>query len=245
MSTSDQGNNRDRLGLMGRRELLRIDAKVEVVFKTFDQFYREYTANLSKGGLFIKTKNPLKPQTVIEINLNLPGREKPLNVAGEVVHVIEPEMAESYGWSPGIGVQFIDFEEGSHQELEEYVASMYKEEPETRTNDRRRHNRAPVKLKVKFPSENVLRQDYSEDISRGGIFIQTKKARQVGDQFIITLVHPTTGQELEIPGEVVRITTEDPQVPGSVTGMGIRFLEMDREKKEAIEQFLGLDPSLK
>ncbi len=230
---------------MGRRELLRIDAKVEVAFKTFDQFYREYTKNLSKGGLFIKTRNPLKPQTVIEINLKLPDREEPLNLAGEVVHVIEPEFAESYGWEPGIGVQFIDFEEGAHQELEEYVASMYKEEPAFRTPDRRQHHRSPIRLKVRFPNENVLRQDYSEDISRGGIFIQTKKARNVGDRFILTLVHPTTGAELEIPGEVVRVTTEDPQVPGSVTGMGIRFLEMDDQKQEAIEEFLGLETSPK
>ncbi|MFO8056186.1 MAG: TIGR02266 family protein [bacterium] len=230
---------------MGRRELLRIDAKVEVVFKSFDQFYREYTKNISKGGLFIKTRNPLKPQTVIEINLKLPEREDPLNLVGEVVHVIDPETADAQGWDPGIGVQFVDFEEGAHQELEEYVASLYKEEPDTRTEDRRRHSRRAVRLKVRFPSEDVLQQDYSEDMSRGGIFIQTNKARQVGDQFILTLVHPTTGRELEIPGEVVRVSTEDPQVPGSVTGMGIRFLEMDREKHKAIEEFLGLAPPVK
>lgn len=225
---------------MSRRELLRVDAKVEVEFKSFDQFYREYTKNISKGGLFIKTRQALPVQTVLEIMLRLPG-EKPLSLVGEVVHCIDAETAECNGWDPGIGVHFVDFEDGAHQALDKYVSLRQQEAPAVAAGDRRKHERVALRLRVRFPSVEVLQHDYSEDISRGGIFIQTQKPRQIGDQFIVTLVHPDTGEELELLGEVVRMTRIDPAVPGSVNGMGLRFIDMNEAKTRAVESFLGLD----
>jgi len=226
---------------MGRRELLRIDAKVEVEYKNFDQFFREYSSNISKGGMFIKTENVFKAQTVLEISIKLPDLDEPLNLAGEVVHAIEPEMARERGWDPGMGIHFIDFEEGAHQCLEEYVAKSYKVDPRARANDRRAHTRVPVRLRVRFPSAEVLEQDYSEDISRGGIFIQSTKPRQVGDRFIITLVHPDTNEELDLAGEVVRLTGMGAHDKHSPKGMGIKFVDLDAEKKKAVDRFLGMD----
>ncbi len=226
---------------MGRRELLRIDAKVEVEYKSFDQFYTEYTKNISKGGVFIRTDNIYKPQTVLEILLKLPGTEPPLSLVGEVVHVIDKDTAKERGIEPGMGVQFVDFEEGAHQSLDIYVASRIEKKPESLSKDRRRHARVPVRLRVKFPSVEVLQQDYSEDISRGGIFIQTQKPKEVGDRFLVTLVHPETKEEIELMGEVVRVAEGEPHIPGSSKGMGIKFIDMDKEKKEAIRRFLGFN----
>jgi type IV pilus assembly protein PilZ len=126
---------------MGRRDLLRIDAKVEVEYKNFDQFYKEYTRNISKGGLFIKTNNVLKQQTVLEIVIRIPGTDTPLKLIGEVVHAIEPEMAKAHGWEAGIGLHFVDFDEGVQKQVEAYVAKLYKENPMARASDRRRHER--------------------------------------------------------------------------------------------------------
>ncbi len=226
---------------MGRRELLRIDAKVEVEFNNFEQFYREYTKNLSKGGIFIKTSNVLKPQSILEISLKLPGVNRPLSLVGEVVHVIEPELASGHGWDPGMGVHFVDFEESIQRVIEQYIARKIKQDSGGKVSDRRAHSRVAMRLRVKFPSLDVLEHDYSEDISRGGIFIQTKKPRSVGERLILTLVHPETGQEIELLGEVVRVNNEDPQSPGTQTGMGIRFVDVDKAKSKSIEKFLGLD----
>jgi len=189
--------------------------------------------------LFIKTNQTLPVQTVLEITLRLP-EEKPLSLVGEVVHCIDPETAQCNGWDPGIGVHFVDFEDGAHQTLDKYVALRRQEAP-TATNDRRKHERVALRLRVRFPSLEVLHNDYSEDISRGGIFIQTQKSRQIGDQFIVTLVHPDTGEELELLSEVVRVTRIDPSVPGSVNGMGLRFIDMNEAKNQAVEKFLGMD----
>jgi type IV pilus assembly protein PilZ len=226
---------------MGRRDLFRIEMKVEVEFKDFNQFYQEYTKNISKGGIFIKTPNILKPQTVVEIFLKLPDLPTPLAIVGEVVHVLDPETAKANGWDPGMGIHFVDFKESAQQNLEAYIARKYTVEPAARGSDRRRDARVAVRLRVKFPSLDVLQHDYSDDISRGGIFIQTQKPRKIGERFLLTLVHPETSEELEIPAEVVRITGEDPKDPSSVTGMGIKFMDMDENLHQRIETFLGLE----
>jgi type IV pilus assembly protein PilZ len=226
---------------MGRRELLRIKAKLKIEYKSFDQFYKEYTKDISKGGLFIKTDKILNSQDVVEISLYLPDQDEPIKMVGEIVHVIEPELADAHGWEGGMGVHFVDFEKGAHQQIEDYITRHYKEEPSMRVPDRRAHPRVSIRLRVKFPSLEVLQQDYSNDISRGGIFIQTQKPRAVGDRFVITMVHPVSGEELEFNGEVVRVTREDAKAPGSVSGMGIRFLELDEEKRKSIDKFLGIN----
>lgn len=226
---------------MGRRELLRVDARVEVEYKKFDQFYKEYTKNISKGGIFIGTENVFKPQTVLEIALRVPGMPQAITVVGEVVHSIDQELAKKGGWEPGMGIHFVDFNEESQRLLEEYVAKSLKEDASRISPDRRRHTRVAIRLRVKFPSLEVLKHDYSRDISRGGIFIQTSKPRQVGDQFALTLVHPVSGDELELTGEVVRIAHIDPTSPGSVPGMGIRFADMNEEKRRQVGKFLGQD----
>jgi uncharacterized protein (TIGR02266 family) len=225
---------------MGRRDLLRVEMKVEVEYKDLQHFYREYTKNLSKGGLFIKTKKVLPQQTVIEITLKIPQFDSPFSLVGEVVHVIEPELAEAHGWDPGMGIQFVDFEEGSKQILDEFGARKYRDNPELRSDDRRQHKRKKLRLRVRFPSEDVLRQDYSQDLSRGGIFIQTAKPRKVGDMIEMTLVHPTTEKELQLNGKVVRIITEDNPRTNMKAGMGIKFIDLREEDKKDIRDFLSL-----
>ena len=40
-------------------------------------------------------------------------------------------------------------------------------------------------------------------------------------------------------GEVVRISRKEPRDPGSVSGMGIRFTNLDDKAKQAIDFFLN------
>ena len=56
----------------GRRGNLRIKARLKVRFKDANSFITEYTHNISKGGLFVRTKKPFKQGTMIEIVLIMP-----------------------------------------------------------------------------------------------------------------------------------------------------------------------------
>ncbi len=226
---------------MGQREMLRIDAKIAIEYKNFDVFYKEYADNLSKGGLFVHTENTLDRQSIVHVVLKLPNRADPLNLVGEVVHTIDLNMAKSNGWKPGMGIHFVDFEDGTHQLLEKYIQTSIEKNTSTLSKDRRKHPRVMKSLRIKFPSLKVLQEDYSQDISSGGMFIQSKAPRPVGEEIQVVLVHPETKQELKLKGEVVRTAHEDPKEPVSVSGMGIKFINLDKKKQKAIDKFLGLN----
>ena len=226
---------------MGQRELLRIDAKIAIEYKNFDLFYKEYSKNLSKGGLFIQTEKTFDRQTIVEVILKLPELADPLNLVGEVVHTIDPAIAKTNGWSAGMGIHFLDFEDGTQQLLEKYIKTSFERNASVLSEDRRKHPRVMKSFRVKFPSLKVLNEDYSQDISSGGMFIQTQNPRPIGEKIQIILVHPETQQELKLKGKVVRTTSEDPTVPVSVSGMGIKFSGLDDDKQKSIDIFLGLN----
>jgi len=229
---------------MGRRELLRIQAEIEIHFKNFEQFYKEYAKNISKGGIFIKSNNPLPPQTIIEIKIFLPDDENPMDVVGEVVHIIEPEIAQQRGWDPGMGVHFVDCEEAMFKRLEKYIDDQSKDKPAAKV-DRRRHQRSTTRMKVKFPDLTTLLENYAKDISHGGIFIPTTDPKPVGVAITLTLVHPESGEEVEINGEVVRVVTEKEAKEHKdrklVPGMGVKFINIESSQQMALEEFLAVE----
>ena len=229
---------------MGRRELLRIQAEIEVHFKSYDQFFKEYTKNISKGGIFIKSGKPLPSQTVIEIKIFLPGHKDALDVVGEVVHTIEPEIAKERGWEPGMGIHFVDFPEDVQQRLTHYVDSQAKTMP-VEKSDRRKHPRSSIRLKVKFPDLTTLLENYAKDISRGGIFIPTTDPKPVGVIITLTLIHPENQEEIEIQGEVVRVVSEkearEQKEKKLIPGMGIQFINVEPEQQQALESFLAVE----
>jgi len=230
--------------IMGKRELLRVQAEIEVHFRSYDQFYQEYTSNLSKGGLFIKTKEPLPPQSVIEIKLFLPDEENPLSAVGEVVHIITPEFAEEKGWNPGMGVHLIDFEETVQKQLERYIHKRAQEQPWT-IMERRRHPRAVIRMKVRFPDLTTLIENYAKDLSQGGIFIPTNDPKPVGTEIALTLIHPDTGEEIALQSEVVRVVTEseahDKRDKRLVPGMGVKFINLSEAQQSALAKFLAVE----
>ncbi len=226
---------------MGRRQLLRVDARIEVEFKSFEQFYTEYTTNISQGGLFIKTDNPQPEQSVVEVRMMLPEEPEPISLVAEVVHVIGKAAAAKHGWETGMGMHFVDYEETAKEAIENYIRRRYKKDPKAKIPDRRNHMRVPMRLRVKFPDMQTLMENYARDISQGGIFIESESPKPLGEIMVLTLVHPDSGEELDLKGEVVRVSRHDPKTPKSVSGMAIRFLNMDEEKRDSVNHFLAVE----
>lgn len=61
--------------------------------------------NVSSGGLFVRSEQPLALGTRLSITLHLP-EDGQLDVEGEVVHVIDLSRANANGLAPGFGVRF-------------------------------------------------------------------------------------------------------------------------------------------
>jgi len=92
-----------------RRKELRAPAKLKVGYSTPKEFLKDYMFNLSLGGLFIETRDPLCIGERVQILLFLPDKEKDLEVTGEVIWVREEEELTSQGRLPaGMGLQFLN-----------------------------------------------------------------------------------------------------------------------------------------
>ncbi len=83
------------------REHGRAPIELKVDYKKLNSFFADYTKNISKGGTFIRTKKTLPVGTRFLFRLTVPGRAKPFELNGEVVH------ATATGDEPGMGIRFV------------------------------------------------------------------------------------------------------------------------------------------
>lgn len=104
----------------------RYEASLKVTFKNEKQFVHEYAKNISKGGIFVATEKPLPVRSRVELVFSLPNSPTPVKVIGEVVHVVAPETAKlmNGGKWPGMGIQFVEYEENGAKILEEYLRAL-------------------------------------------------------------------------------------------------------------------------
>lgn len=98
----------------------RCNVALKVSYQSFDKFITDYTKNVSKGGMFVKTKTPHEKGSKTNLFLHVPGMDEPLKIIAEVVHA---NLKEPLGEDSGIGVKFIDMDESSRQKLVEFIKS--------------------------------------------------------------------------------------------------------------------------
>ncbi len=106
----------------------RYSTSIKVTFKSKEQFVWEYTKDISKGGIFVSTDKLLPLESKVELVLSLPNFPKEVKVIGEIVHIFGSEQARllDYDRVPGMGVQFLEFEDDGQKVLEEYFKSLGK-----------------------------------------------------------------------------------------------------------------------
>ena len=101
-----------------RRREQRAPIELKVEYKRLNTFFYDYTKNISKGGTFIKTKKTLPLGTRFLFRLTVPGRAKPFELNGEVVH------ATSTGDEPGMGIRFVWGKDADRREFEGLVEGL-------------------------------------------------------------------------------------------------------------------------
>lgn len=80
---------------------------------------REYCANLSRGGAFIRTTDPLSPGRRVLVEIHVPNRE-PIETVGRVAWsktVLSPSGRDE----GGVGVEFLGGNEEARAALETYL----------------------------------------------------------------------------------------------------------------------------
>lgn len=96
------------LGLK-QRKAPRFMAQLRVQYGTdLQELLTDYSVNLSTGGLFIETGNPLPADTLLSTEFILPGNAATIRCKGRVAWINHPELMRNPNLPVGMGLQFLD-----------------------------------------------------------------------------------------------------------------------------------------
>ena len=82
------------------------------------------TLDLSRGGLFVRTLEPLPPGTRLSLELALTGGYGTVLASGEVIWTTPPSAPGESFRAPGMGVRFLDLDPASQALLDRYVGRL-------------------------------------------------------------------------------------------------------------------------
>ena len=104
-----------------RRQHPRVDAQIEVSFPTSEAYTVEYTKNISKGGIFVKTAKLPDPNAVVELKMRFPGAKEIVPILARVartVAVSDPDHTGEHLY--GVGFYFIEWSMRAKQVFEDF-----------------------------------------------------------------------------------------------------------------------------
>jgi len=121
--------------------------------------------------------------------------------------------------------------------LIELIKSMSEDEQRTLLKDleerpfegRRKHVRKPFLMAVDYSTQDHVYKDFIQDISSGGVFIQTHMPFTVGQEVSLTFPLPSFQKHVKVIGEVVRSTPQ---------GVGVKFKMADKDQEAMITSLL-------
>jgi len=111
-----------------QRKTPRVDYEVEVDVASQDNFFTGFIRNISTGGLFVHTHDPLPIGRELIVRFTIPTLSEPVT-ARAVVRWVRPYRSDLKDAIPGMGVQFVDvLPSRAIQAINEFIAR--RREPE-------------------------------------------------------------------------------------------------------------------
>ncbi len=107
-----------------------------------------------------------------------------------------------------------------------------------RSRTERRAERLQHELLVAYRTVDSFLSDWVVNISRGGIFINTRKPLAVGTLVRLIISVPDTTFPFDLSGRVTRVNEFD-NPANLVPGMGIEFTNVDEGKRALIAEFVA------
>lgn len=106
-----------------RRDDPRAPIELKVEYRRLNTFFADYTRNISRGGTFIKTDNPLAIDTEFIFKLKIPSLKDPITLNGKVKWVVDEKNATEDS-PPGMGIKFIYRNQGERDLVENKVERL-------------------------------------------------------------------------------------------------------------------------
>lgn len=111
-----------------KRQNDRLQHELLVAYRTVDGFITDWAVNISRGGMFINTRNPLALGSTVRLIISLPDAAFPFDLTGKVIRVSEFDNVQNQ--VPGMGIEFVDVDEDKQVRIERFVERLRKELPD-------------------------------------------------------------------------------------------------------------------
>jgi Tfp pilus assembly protein PilZ len=217
--------------------------RLQLRFDDPQAFRREYRQNIVQGGAFIRTRErfSLREAVVVEVELAFAGVTSELDA--EVVHCVPADQAGEAG--AGVAIQFLLAAPELRDRFERYVPSSARSaeavDPSARElgfeagagagvelddgererdGGRRRRRRGKARVPARLETNHVSLDGRTRDLSESGVLLSMDGSDlPVGKGVRLTLVHPDTGERVEVQGRVARHV----EASGTVAAVAIDF----------------------
>tara|TARA_B100000902_G_scaffold349133_1_gene357507 strand:- start:68 stop:496 length:429 start_codon:yes stop_codon:yes gene_type:complete len=98
------------MATQSKRKSPRAPVEIKVEYHRLNAFIADYTSDISRGGLFVATQDPLEINSECYFTLSFPNCGEPITLQGVVTRVVEADGDEP----AGMGVKFV-FEDPAEQ----------------------------------------------------------------------------------------------------------------------------------
>ena len=181
------------------------------------------TSRISADGVFVRSQVPPKEGASVTLALSLPGAPRPVKFAGVVAPLGDAGKGERGFW-----IRF----EGLSDEARAFLDSLLRSKgaegvgrppaPDA-GGGARTYARVSARFRVGWTSAKDFLVAYSENISRGGIFIATDNPPALREVVELSIQLPDGKPPVKTKAEVVHsLTLDRARATGKVAGAGMR-----------------------
>ena len=209
------------------------------------------TSRLSAEGVFIRCLVAPREGSLISLTIAIPDLTGAFDASGTVTERVNRREA---GKDLGFFVQFVDLKTEMRAKLEGFLRTKGIGLPTPRPPVRvptpppppppsaevagphRAFARVPARLQVGWSSPKEFLVTYSENISRGGIFVGTNVPPQLREVVELLLELPDGRGPARTMAEVVqRVTVEEARASGRTPGAGLQFVGSDDDFRARLD----------
>jgi len=188
---------------------------------------------LSGEGVAVRSLVPPKVGARVSMALYLPGNPKPEVAVGVVAASTRDRPVPAGFW-----VEFTAIDVAARERIAALVVEKARMGRELR--DAREFPRFHSQFTVRFRTAREFVREHAQNISRGGVFIQTRTPPEVDEVITVQLELPDGGPSATTSGLVMhRVTEGEAAEQGIVPGIGVQFLDADDRFRDHIDRYLA------
>jgi uncharacterized protein (TIGR02266 family) len=105
--------------------------------------------------------------------------------------------------------------------------------------DLRATPRYAARLRTVFKTVAALREEFTHNISAGGLFIQTDTAPPLRQTVLVSLDLPGESEPLEVLAEVMHVVRPEQATAQLPAGVGVQFVQADDRFREKLDRYLA------